>query len=243
MQVPRPSPFTLGHRGAPRIEPENTLSSFKFALDCGVDRIECDVHLSKDGHLMVIHDATLDRTVKDQKGAVNNYTLEQLKTFDAGKGQQIPTLQELFILLKQYSKVILHVELKGQGTPEATVKLIQAENIVSQVLVISFQGEWLQQVKELDGTIRTGLLVRSGSNASQVVSTAQQHKCDEIGCFFYDVTEEYVQTIHEKGFPLHCFNPDNEADMIKMTKLGVDGICSNFPDLLIQVLKKFSSNQ
>ena len=86
--------FIVGHRGAKGIEPENTITSFKKALEIGVEYVECDVHLSADGYPVVIHDDTLDRTTSG-KGKVREYTLRELKNFDAGKGERIPTLEAL----------------------------------------------------------------------------------------------------------------------------------------------------
>ena len=99
-----------GHRGAAALEPENTLLSMQKAIDLGVDQIELDVHLTRDQHLVVIHDTTVDRTT-DGQGAVADFTLEEIKRLDAGKGERIPTLQEVIDLVR--GKVVLQIELKG----------------------------------------------------------------------------------------------------------------------------------
>lgn len=88
----------MGHRGAAALEPENTLVSIARAMEIGVDAVEIDVHLSKDGEIVVIHDSTVDRTTNGT-GPVRSYTLREMKAFDAGKGETIPTLQEVMDLV------------------------------------------------------------------------------------------------------------------------------------------------
>ncbi|MEO0143058.1 MAG: glycerophosphodiester phosphodiesterase family protein [candidate division WOR-3 bacterium] len=106
----------IGHRGARGIEPENTIRSFKKAIELKVDYIECDVHLTKDGHIVLIHDHTLDRTTNGT-GYVNDYSFDAIRKLDAGKGEKIPTLQELIDLIK--GKVKAHIELKDEKATES----------------------------------------------------------------------------------------------------------------------------
>ena len=108
-----------GHRGAAALEPENTLLSMQKAIDLSVDQIEIDVHLTSDQHLVVIHDTTVDRTT-DGQGAVADFTLEKIKQLDAGKGERIPTLQEVIDLVR--GKVVLQIELKGPNTAKPAKK-------------------------------------------------------------------------------------------------------------------------
>ena len=122
-----------GHRGAAELEPENTRLSIQKAIDLGVDQVEIDVHLTRDQHLVVIHDATVDRTTNGQ-GAVADFTLEEVKRLDAGKGERIPTLQEVIDLVR--GKVVLQIELKGPDTAEPVVRTVEQNNIENEVLLI-----------------------------------------------------------------------------------------------------------
>jgi len=96
----------IGHRGAAALEPENTLLSIERAMDIGVDAVEIDVHLSKDKELVVIHDATVDRTTNGT-GPVSSYTVQEIKRLDAGKGEAIPTLQEVINLIVRQVSFLL----------------------------------------------------------------------------------------------------------------------------------------
>ena len=112
----------IGHRGACGYEPENTLRSFNHAIQLGVDIVELDVHICQSGEIMVIHDIKVDRTTNGT-GFVGDKTLDELKTLDAGKGEQIPTLQEVLDQINRRVKV--NIELKGNSTAKPVLKLLE----------------------------------------------------------------------------------------------------------------------
>jgi glycerophosphoryl diester phosphodiesterase len=145
----------MGHRGAAALAPENTLLSIATAMEIGVDAVEIDVHLSKDNEIVVIHDATVDRTTNGT-GAVSSYTLEAIKKLDAGKGETIPTLQEVIDFIG--GKVRLVIELKEAGTEEPVVQLIKRNGLWENVYVISFWHRLVKTVKEIESRIKTGVL-------------------------------------------------------------------------------------
>lgn len=149
-----------GHRGNPAEYPENTLASFRSALDLGLDFIECDVHLSRDGHLVVIHDETVDRTT-DGSGAVAEMTCAELRRLDAGRGERIPLLSEVIDLCGD--RAILAVEIKQprRGYPEIEARLFEAldrAGMVRQSCVISFDWPTLDRVRALSSDLAVGLL-------------------------------------------------------------------------------------
>src|SRR3989338_4292016 len=117
---------TMGHRGAAALEPENTLRSFRKAIEIGVDYVEFDIHRCKSGELVVIHDETVDRTTNG-KGFVADLTLQQLKKLDAGKGEQIPALQEVIDCCK--GNVKMQIELKEPGLEADTISLLVENGI------------------------------------------------------------------------------------------------------------------
>lgn len=110
----------IAHRGASAYEPENTLRAFRRAIELGADMSELDVHLSRDGHLIVMHDETVDKTT-DGHGAIRDMTLGDLERLDAGQGEHVPTLQSVLDLACQFPPHGLYVEMKGEGTPEPTM--------------------------------------------------------------------------------------------------------------------------
>ena len=138
----------IGHRGAAGLEPENTLLAFKKALKLGVDELELDILPSKDGHLMVIHDDKIDRTTNGS-GYVKNLTLSELKKLNAGKGEKIPTLNEVFDLIKN-KNVILNIELKKSGYENKVVDLIKKYKFEKKVLVISFVADAIKKIAPVE---------------------------------------------------------------------------------------------
>src|SRR4030088_1952496 len=156
-----------GHRGNADEFPENTLASFRSAIELGVDLIECDVHLSEDGGLPVIHDHLLDRTT-DGSGLVRDHTMAEMKRFDAGswkdprfKGERIPSLDEVLALAK--GKVGVAIEIKNlplpyPGIEDAVVKKVRESGVVHPVVLISFDHRSIKRIAELDPQILTGVL-------------------------------------------------------------------------------------
>src|SRR5215469_16982173 len=142
--------WVVGHRGAMGHSPENTMASFERGLELGADWIELDVHLSRDGALIVIHDETLERTTNGH-GLVRDHSLAELKQLDAGDGERIPTLDEVLDWAKQRNTVI-DIEIKNaplyyEGVEQAVVDVLLRHDMVEQVIVISFDHAAVQRVK------------------------------------------------------------------------------------------------
>src|SRR5437870_3495608 len=155
-----------GHRGNPDECPENTLASFRSAIDLGVDLIECDVHRSEDGGLPVIHDHLLDRTT-DGSGLVRDHTMAELKRFDAGswkdprfKGERIPSLDEVLTLAKGQVGVAIEIKnlpLPYAGIEDALVRTVKDAAMIDDVVMISFDHRSSKRSAELDRKILTGV--------------------------------------------------------------------------------------
>ena len=169
LRKPGELPKLVGHRGACEVAPENTMASFRRAYHDGADIVEMDVRLTADGHVVVIHDESVERTT-DGTGSVSKMTLDALKKLDAGvwfdesyAGEQIPLLDEVLTWAK--GKIALMIELKydpfGSFSPElvpAVAALLSDHDIVHQVVFISYQEEALQQVKRLMPDTPVGLM-------------------------------------------------------------------------------------
>src|SRR5437868_4519466 len=153
--------WVVGHRGAMGHCPENTFASFERGLQLGADWIEMDVHLSRDGALIVIHDETLDRTTNG-RGYVKDHTLAELKRLDAGNGERIPTLHEVLDWAKN-RKAILDIEIKNapvyyDGIESKVVDALDSSGMTERSVVISFDHQAVKRVKELDARVVTGVL-------------------------------------------------------------------------------------
>jgi glycerophosphoryl diester phosphodiesterase len=221
----------MGHRGAKALEPENTLLSIGRAMEIGVDAVEIDVHLTKDKEVVVIHDSTVDRTTNG-KGPVGSYTLEEIKKLDAGKGEKIPTLKEVIEFVKD--KVRLIIELKEEGTEDKVVELIKRYDMFDSAYVISFWHMLVKKIKEMDSRIKTGVLM-VGCPVDTCI--ARSASADALVMNYAFVNKELVYKAHQEGLKVFIWNI-NDRDMLKpYVDMGVDGIGSNDPRILVEYFK------
>ncbi len=167
----------IAHRGASAYEPENTLRAFERAIGMGATMIELDVHLSRDGQPVVIHDADLSRTTGGTC-RVEELTLEQIRCLDAGLGERVPTLAEAIDLVR--GRAQLYIELKGQQTPAAVVDTLRTTRSIDQAVVGSF-FPWLpQKVKFLEPSVRTSILVTWCDRQADFIGWALAVEADYI---------------------------------------------------------------
>ena len=220
----------IAHRGAKAYEPENTLQAFQKALDLNSDGSELDVHLSSDGHIIVIHDETIDRTTNG-KGLVGDFTLAELKSFLIDGKYQIPTLIEVFDLVDK--KCLINIELKGLGTAPKVVSLIE-EYIpkkdwnYNQFIVSSFEWNMLEETSNLNPNIPIGVLTEEDINTA--LAFAEKIKAKAINPDFNLLNKENVQQMQEKGFLVLPWTVNTEEDIQKVKSYQVNGIISDNPD-------------
>ncbi len=220
----------IAHRGAKGYEPENTLVSFQKALDMQVDGIELDVHLSSDGHLIVIHDETIDKTTNG-KGLVNTLSLQKLKSLRIENEHQIPTLAEVFDLVNQ--QCFINIELKSFESADAVVALI--ESYVSEknwhynsFLVSSFDWNALQQIAFSNNQIPIGVLAEINLDLAQAFAKFIQAR--SIHPHFHLLTKENTAQLQEKGFEVFPWTINEEEDIQKIKTFNVNGIITDFPN-------------
>ena len=220
----------IAHRGAKAYEPENTLQAFQKALDLNSDGIELDVHLSADGHIIVIHDETIDRTTNGT-GLVNDFTLAELKSFLIDEKYQIPTLNEVFDLVDK--KCLINIELKGLGTPSKVVALI--EDYISEknwnynhFIISSFEWNMLEETSNLNPNIPIGVLTEE--DLSKALAFAEKIKAKAIHPDFQLLNENNVLQMHDKGFLVLPWTVNSEEDIKKVKSYKVNGIISDNPD-------------
>jgi glycerophosphoryl diester phosphodiesterase len=224
--------IVTGHRGAAGLEPENTMRSFKRALALGVDQVELDVHLTKDHELVVIHDATVDRTTNGT-GSIQAYTLDEIQTLDAGEGERVPTLQEVIDLVK--GRAVLQIELKGLGVEEAAVEKVEANGIVDEVVLTSFRHYMVRKVKTINPKMSTGVLFRClPLDASRL---ARDAGAEGLHPNVNYIDTHLVEDGHRYGLKVRAWNTDDPEQMRWLLTLGVDAIGSNRPDILLDVVK------
>jgi glycerophosphoryl diester phosphodiesterase len=233
----------IAHRGASAYEPENTLRAFDRAIEMGATMLELDVHLSQDGHPVVIHDADLSWVAKNG-GRILDMTLAQIKGFDVGQGERVPTLSEVIELVR--GRAELYVELKGQRTPEAVVKTLQATGFANQAIVGSF-FPWLpQRVKFLAPMIRTSVLIGQEIREVDFVEWALAVEADYVHpCWEHAsptphrlLTPELISDIRQRGLGVVLWHEERPTELRELVKLDVDGICTNTPDVLAAILQE-----
>ncbi|MBL7169322.1 glycerophosphodiester phosphodiesterase [Candidatus Bathyarchaeota archaeon] len=219
----------VGHRGAAGHEPENTLRSFRRAMELGADMVELDVHICGSGELVVIHDETVDRTT-DGTGEVSKMTLDELRALDAGRGERIPTLQEVIDLATD--RMGINIELKGLGTSGPALEHIEGAVDegweISGFQVSSFHLEELLAIRELSEDVRTGVLFALDDGG--IMDFAERNGAYSLNPNHRTVTPDLVARAHERGLKIFAWTVNEPEDIARMTELGVDGIISDYPD-------------
>ncbi len=245
------------HRGASGVAPENTLVAFRKALELGVDALEMDLRVTRDGAVVVIHDATLDRTT-DGRGSVGDLTLEEVKRSDAGtkfatafRGERVPTLREVIELVKGSgnTRVRLDLELKlpsdRPGVPgdfeERLLEILRETGFAGRVNIISFHHPSLIRLKSMEPWLRTGLLAGGDKGPQDPVALVQQFRADYYSPNFRHVTPEAIAALHQAGIAIVPWTVNEEGEMQRLMALGIgtlpgDGMATDFPDLLLNLL-------
>jgi glycerophosphoryl diester phosphodiesterase len=218
----------IGHRGARAYEPENTLRSFKKALEIGVDAVELDVRKTKDNQLVVIHDADVKKTT-DGKGVVSELTLKEIKEFSTEKGEKIPTLKEALDFLDKKVKIL--IELKEEGVEEKVLSAVRENGLQKNVIIVSFIEEVLRKVRELNKEIETGLIYAKHKNP---VKSALDLKASYLLPLYRFTHTANVKKAHENGLKVIVWTVNKPEEVAEYVKKGVDGIASDKPDILIQ---------
>jgi glycerophosphoryl diester phosphodiesterase len=222
----------MGHRGAKAYEPENTLRSIRRALDMGVQAVEVDMHLSRDGHLVVIHDATVDRTT-DGTGRVADLSWEELRRLDAGMGERLPDLEEVVVLVR--GRAHLFVEMKDPQAVEPLAAFFSAQDLFAEAHVISFWHPSLKKLRGLEPRIRTGVLFVGCPVDPSALAVAAD--AEALVLNYQYVTPELVQAAGETGLTVAVWNIDAVPDLLPVLPLNLDYIGSNAPDILINYLR------
>jgi len=220
----------VGHRGAMGYEPQNTLRSFAKALELGVDMVELDVYVCKSGEVVVIHNEQTSKTTSG-KGNVSELTLTELKEFDAGKGEKIPTLKEVLDLID--AKIDINIELKGERTAEPAAKILEeyikntswtSENF----LVSSFNHHNVKEFAEHAPDIKRAVVQESIPIG--YAEFAEETGSSAVVLSHETVTQAYVDDAHKRGLQVFTYTVNEPEDIALMKALGVDGIISNYPD-------------
>ncbi len=252
--------LVFAHRGGRGIAPENTLAAFQKSFDLGVDVLELDIHATKDGELVVMHDQTVDRTT-DGKGSIADKTLAEIKILDAGfswtnddgktfpfrgRDVRVPTLREIF---EKFPETIINIEPKYEkpSPVKPLCDLINEFKRPDKVIVGSFNDAILEDFRTHCTGVATsaspseasGFLARyevglddNYTPKMQALQVPPRFGKLEI------VTKRYVEAAHEKNLKVHVWTINEPAEMEHLINLGVDGIMTDYPNILLKLINK-----
>ena len=246
MLLELPRPIVFAHRGARTEAPENTLAAFELAIAQGADAIELDARLTADGHIVVLHDANLDRTTNG-KGRVAQKTLAELQAVDAGspfsekyRGEKIPLLEEVFDAIGK--KTFINVELKNYTTPtddlvERVCDLVVRCGLQDRIIFSSFLALNLKKARRFLPGVPRGLLAAEHLAGAWARSFGfyfgdyiALHPC------VTDVDSHAVQRVHRLNRRIHVWTVNKREDMVNLKNWGADAIITDEPLVALQVL-------
>lgn len=240
-----PQPVLFAHRGASAHAPENTIAAFELALAQQADGIELDVKLTSDGHVVVHHDSTLNRTT-DGKGKLKDMSLAELKKLDAGssfdaqfRGERIPTLAEVFEAVGR--RTFINVELTNYNTPrdelvETVCMLVKKHQMQKHVMFSSFLAGNLSRARSYLPDVPRGLLAFPGILGAWARSFGFAfEKYQALHPALKDMSQQEVLRVHRLRRRIHVWTVNAEADMRRMFGWGVDAIFTDDPQLAVNV--------
>jgi glycerophosphoryl diester phosphodiesterase len=217
----------IGHRGAAGHAPENTLAAIQKGIALGIDFAEIDVRRTADGVLVVLHDETVNRTT-DGKGRVDRLSLQDVKKFDAGNGEQIPTLEE--VLRITAGRAGLMLELKVKGLAQQAVEAVRGAGFRDPVIYASFLHDELTHVQAVDPG--ASLMMLFGRLPQAPVARAIEHGPSHVGLRHDTATRRLVEAFHRAGLLVFVYTADSPGDIQHALSVGIDGVISNFPELI-----------
>lgn len=246
----------IGHRGAAGIRPENTIASFQKAIDLKVDYIETDVHVSKDGALIIMHDNKVDRTTNG-KGEIKDLDADYIKQLDAGswfsqeyKNEKVPDLSSLLDLIDGKTKLLLEIKWPSSGIYENVVPkiidLIREKKAESWVVLQSFETRYLEQAHQLAPEIELQQLAFGEAKIlpfyfdrkPKFGSFTPLPYCKSVNLFYLYVNKSFTEKMNNSNATVFAFTVNTKSKMIKTINLGAAGIITDYPDIAVELLRK-----
>ena len=227
----------IGHKGASSIAPENTLKAFQKAIELKADYVEFDIHITKDGKIVIIHDSdTFNAT--GVKGLIEDMTLDQIKILDAGEGEKIPTIRELISIVQK--KMGLLIEIKSINLLDKLIHILREENLISMSIVSSFILNELLKLKLLEPSLKVGLLLSADLVRPKLIKRKiekiAKNNFYSIHPPFTTINKEIVDFAHSYGLKVIVWTVNDREIMENLIELAVDGIITDDISLANEVL-------
>jgi len=222
----------LAHRGASGYAPENTLAAFDKAIELGADMVETDVRQTRDGHLVLFHDPSVERTT-DGCGLVADLTLTELKALDAGRwfgeefaGQKVPTVEEALAACGR--RIPICFEIKSPGVEEELLDLVRRYNLLESTCFTSFHPESIRQVKGLVPRAKVGLLTDDFNE--ELIEKAVALRAEQICPPAAKLSPQLVALAHERGLEVRVWGAESDELVERAIVMGADGMTTDWPD-------------
>ena len=247
--------MVIAHRGANKYAPQNTLPAFKRAYELGCDGFETDVHITKDGKIVICHNYTINET-STGKGKVADMTLEELKNYDFGSyysdkfsGTEIPTLDEFLSFVETTDISVLNIEIKSPKESETaivreTIKAVKEHDLFDKLLISSFDPRLLVEAKMIDNKCKTGFLCSPKSPTLLQMIWRQLRFTKSIGCeavhpHYSFVNRKFVEDAHKMGIMVNPWTVDDTYNIDRLLKYGCDGIITDLPDVVCGMRERY----
>ncbi|MFX1378001.1 MAG: glycerophosphodiester phosphodiesterase [Promethearchaeota archaeon] len=229
----------IAHRGASNLAPPNTLKAFQKAIELRADYIEFDVHQSKDGEIVIIHDAYIT-DINGQENYIKEMELNELKLINIGEGENIPTLKELIKIAK--GNIGLQCEIKATNFSENLVKILEQENLIKNSIISSFIFKELLELQKLNSNLKLALLIPPEMDSSHKLMKYSQKAIDSnfyaIHPYFGLIDREFVKSIHQNDMLVNVWTVNEESEIKEVLEIGVDGIISDDIQLVKRILNR-----
>lgn len=219
--------IVAGHRGAKNLAPENTLASFAAAMDIGVNELELDLRVSRDRQIVVIHDATVDRTTNGS-GPVSERSLQELQALDAGNGAVIPTFRDV---LDATGSISLQVEIKDPDAIDLMLEELRARPAdMARLAPTSFDETSVRRLAEALPDVDVGLI--SSEASPQVLDRASDLGARRVLVGYASVDERFVAAAHDRGFRVDLWPIDSPEQVRRLVGLGANGFTTDDPRIV-----------
>ena len=245
----------IAHRGANKYAPQNTLPAFEKAVDLNSDGTETDVHLTKDGYVVICHNPTVDE-MSNGTGKIVDYNFEDIRKLDFGKkfssefeGTPLPTLEEYLECMEKAECIkIINVEIKPNKNEREelvskTIDAAKRHGVFDKLLISSFDYKMLKEAKRVDPSCKTAYLYPTYASMLMIwgffsFTLAKSIKCDALHPHKGFISKRTIDKAHKKGMTVNAWTVNEEQDILALIEKGVDGLITDRPDYVREVIEK-----